>query len=54
MLTEATEHENWSQLFKNLTADEHAWLLPSKITPITLVYSSCKLIQAPAVIITPL
>ena len=33
-------------------ADEHAWLLPSEITLITLIYSSFKLIWAPAIIIT--
>ena len=32
--------------------DEHAWLLPSEIASIALVYSSFKLIQAPAIIIT--
>ena len=32
--------------------DEHAWLLPSEIAWITLVYSSFKLIRAPAIIIT--
>ena len=32
--------------------DEQAWLLPSEITLIALVYSSFKLIQAPAIIIT--
>ena len=34
------------------SADEHAWLLPLEITLITLVYSSFKLIRAPATIIT--
>ena len=34
------------------TGDEHAWLLPLEITLIALVYSSFKLIWAPAIIIT--
>ena len=36
---------------KHMYDDEHAWLLPLEITLITLVYSSFKLIQAPAIII---
>ena len=32
--------------------DEHAWLLPLEIALIALVYSSFKLIRAPAIIIT--
>ena len=34
--------------------DEHAWLLPSEIALIALIYSSFKLIQAAAIINTPL
>ena len=34
-----------------LNVDEHAWLLPSEIASIALVYSSFELIQAPAIII---